>query len=55
MCQQKIKELEQKISDLKKQLPAHSVPPSMILELEELEDEIASERSRQKDKRIGDA
>jgi ubiquinone/menaquinone biosynthesis C-methylase UbiE len=35
-----IKMLEEKITDLKNRLPIHSVPPSMIQELEELEDEL---------------
>jgi len=35
-----IKMLEEKIADLKNRLPIHSVPPSMIQELEELEDEL---------------
>ena len=34
-----VKELKRKIEDLKKRLPIHSVPPSMIQELEDLEDE----------------
>lgn len=35
-----IKELEDKIADLRKRLPAHSVKPSFIDQLEELEDEL---------------
>jgi len=33
----KVKELEEKLADLKGRWPAHSVPPSMWQELEELE------------------
>jgi len=36
----KIKEIEDKIADLKARWPAHSVPPSMWQQLEELEDEL---------------
>jgi len=33
----RVKEIEEKIADLKARWPAHSVPPSMWQELEELE------------------
>jgi len=36
----KVKEIEDKIADLKARWPAHSVPPSMWQQLEELEDEL---------------
>jgi hypothetical protein len=36
----RVKEVEQKIEDLKARWPAHSVPPSMWQELEKLEDEL---------------
>lgn len=36
----KIKELEEEIADLKARWPAHSVPPRMWQELEELEDQL---------------
>ena len=35
-----IKELEEKLADLKGRWPAHSVPPKMWQELEELEEEL---------------
>jgi len=35
-----IEDLRIKINDLKKQMPKHSVPPTMILDLEDLEDEL---------------
>jgi hypothetical protein len=41
--QNRILELKQKIEELESQLPAHSVPPSMIQTLEQLEDELAVE------------
>ena len=36
----RIKELEERLADLKARWPAHSVPPSMWQQLEELEDEL---------------
>jgi len=36
-----IAELEQQLAGLKRRLPAHSIPPAMMLELEELEDRLA--------------
>jgi len=43
----RIADLEKEIEDLKQRLPAHSVPSSMILRLEELEDELAEARQEQ--------
>jgi hypothetical protein len=37
----RIVQLEAEIAELRARLPKHSVPPAMILELEELEDELA--------------
>ena len=39
--QERIQELERRIADAKARLPAHSTPPAMIVELEDLEDELA--------------
>ena len=44
MSEDKIKEIEEKIADLKARWPAHSVPPSMWMQLEELEDELEAAR-----------
>jgi len=33
--------LEEKIDELKKRWPAHSVPPGMMVELDDLEEELA--------------
>jgi len=41
MDKKRIQELKEKITDLKKRWPAHSVPPAMVLELEDLEEELA--------------
>ena len=42
----KIKEIEEKIEELKSRWPKHSVPVSMWQELEELEDELEAERKK---------
>ena len=49
MSADRIKELEERIADLKARWPAHSVPPSMWQQLEELEDEL--EKAREAEKR----
>ena len=36
----RIQELEQEIADLKARWPKHSVPPAMLIRLEELEEEL---------------
>lgn len=40
----RIKEIEEKIADLKARWPAHSVPPSMWQQLEELEEQLEEAR-----------
>ena len=40
MSKHKVREIEEKIADLKARWPAHSVTPSMWQQLEELEDEL---------------
>lgn len=40
MSDDKVKEIEEKIADLKARWPPHSVPPSMWQQLEELEGEL---------------
>ena len=39
----RIAELQAQIEELKKRWPAHSVPPSMLLRLDELEEELENE------------
>jgi hypothetical protein len=39
--QRGVEELERRLDDLKKRLPAHSIPPSMMIELDELEEQLA--------------
>jgi hypothetical protein len=36
----RIQELERELSQLRAQLPAHSVKPEMLMRIEELEDEL---------------
>lgn len=43
----RIEELRRQIEDLKKRLPAHSVPPAMIAELDELEEKLEEELKKQ--------
>jgi len=38
MNSERIKELEKQIAELKSRWPAHSVPPTMLQQLEELEE-----------------
>jgi len=40
--ERQIAHLEAQIAELKARLPKHSVPPVMILKLEDLEDELAA-------------
>ncbi len=45
MAQDRIRQLEEEIADLKARWPAHSVKPSMLQKLEELEE--ALEKAKQ--------
>lgn len=47
MSTQSIRELERKIAELKRRIPPHSIPPAMLQELEELEEEL--EKAREKE------
>ncbi len=42
-----IAELEKRIADLKARLPRHSIPPAMMIELEELEEELKQARAKE--------
>ena len=44
--QERIAELEEKIADLKMRLPKHSVQAAMLIELEDMEDELAELRAK---------
>lgn len=41
-----IQDLEKRLADLKARLPAHSIPPSMMMELDALEEQLAEVRAR---------
>ena len=41
----KIRELEQRIAELERQWPAHSVPPAMLQLLDDLEEELEREKA----------
>jgi len=47
--EKRIKELEKQIADLKRQWPAHSVPPAMLQMLDELEEELESLRKKKEE------
>ena len=40
----RVEELERRIADLEARLPKHSIPPAMLIELEELEEELRQAR-----------
>ena len=40
-----IEQLEERIADLKARMPKHSIPPSMLIELDELEEALGQARS----------
>jgi quercetin dioxygenase-like cupin family protein len=41
-----VAELETRITDLKARLPKHSIPPAMLTELDDLEEELAQARAK---------
>ena len=43
MSSERVKELESQIAELKSRWPAHSVPPMMFRQLEDLEEELEKE------------
>jgi uncharacterized protein YceH (UPF0502 family) len=44
--QERIAQIEAELAELKARLPKHSVPPAMIIEMEDLEEELETLRSR---------
>lgn len=45
----RFQELEEEIAAVKARLPKHSVPPALIMELEDLEEELEMLKARSKD------
>jgi SMC interacting uncharacterized protein involved in chromosome segregation len=43
---ERIRVLQNQIADLRKRLPKHSIPASMLLELEDLEEELEKELAK---------
>ena len=43
---ERLRQLEQKLADLEARMPAHTPRPAMLMEMEELEEEIAALRAR---------
>ena len=43
--QKRIAELERRIKELKKRFPAHSIPPALMAELDELEEQLEEEKA----------
>lgn len=44
---ERIAQLEREIEEITARMPKHSVPPSLIIELEDLEDELEELRARE--------
>jgi chromosome segregation ATPase len=51
----RIKELEKQIEDLKRRWPAHSVKPAMVQRLDELEEELEKARGEVREGKNGKA
>jgi hypothetical protein len=46
----RIHELQEQITELKKRWPAHSIPPAMLQLLDELDDELEDELKKNKER-----
>lgn len=46
MSSERIRDLEQQIAELRRRWPAHSAPPTMVEQLDELEAELKEELSK---------
>ena len=47
----RIAELEERLADLKARLPAHTIPPGMIAEMDELEDALLEAQGQLEEER----
>ncbi len=52
---ERLRQLEDQLADLKSRMPAHTVRPAMIMEMEELEDEIEELKAKVRLEGTGDA
>ena len=48
MTAQSREETEERIAEIKRRIPPHSVPPAMLQELEELEEQLAEMTKKEK-------
>ncbi len=48
MSSQIIRELEDRIAEIRSRIPPHSVPPAMLQELEELEEQLEDVKKAEK-------
>ena len=48
MSTQRVRELETRIAELKRRIPPHSIPPAMLQELEELEEQLDKAKEAEK-------
>jgi polyhydroxyalkanoate synthesis regulator phasin len=53
MSSERIEELERQIADLKRRWPAHSVPPTMVQQLDELEEKLERELKKATEEESG--
>ncbi len=53
MNSERIEELEKQIAELKSRWPAHSVPPTMLQQLDELEEELEREVKKATEEKSG--
>jgi ribosome-associated translation inhibitor RaiA len=51
MGRERIEELEKQIAELKRRWPAHSVPSTMLQQLDELEEELERELNKAAEKK----
>lgn len=49
MSTEEIRDIEERIAELRKRIPPHSVPPAMLQELDELEEQLEKARGRERE------
>jgi len=48
MSPESVRELESKIAELRRRIPPHSIPPAMLQELDELEEQLDKAKEAEK-------